>query len=200
MGAFAAFLLVVSGCTGSGTGPGPTASTTSARSMTHTVPPAPTPTILSVPPDVPTTGPNADPAERPPVMPVLATRHTAAGAKAFAGFFIKTIDWGFATLNGAYIRHYALPRCVGCAAFANGMDGDRRAGHKYIGGRLTAKPARMELHSAHVVEVAFNQTSYEETDRHGRVVGADQGHRDERFAVHLDWRGAWFVADLEVVL
>ncbi len=64
-------------------------------SVTPTTPTAPaTPTV---PADVPTTGPNTKPGEQPPVMPVAATKHTPDGAKAFAEFFIKTIDWGYAT-------------------------------------------------------------------------------------------------------
>ena len=59
-----------------------------------------------MPADVPRTGPNTRKGEQPPVMPVAATKHTADGAKAFAEFFIKTIDWGYATTSSAYMRHY----------------------------------------------------------------------------------------------
>ncbi len=84
----------------------PTTPPTHSTSATSDPPASP-----AVPADVPRTGPNTRKGEKPPVMPVLATKHTAAGAQAFAEFFIKTIDWGYATTSSAYMRHYFEQSC-----------------------------------------------------------------------------------------
>ena len=85
---------------------------------------------------MPTTGKNVRAGEKPPVEPVLATQHTLAGAAAFSKFFIQTIDWGYATTNGAYPRHYYTSACIGCSNQADGIDRTRAAGNYYVGGRL----------------------------------------------------------------
>jgi hypothetical protein len=152
---------------------------------------SPAPSLPTVPADVPTTGPNTRPGETPPVMPVAATKHTPAGARAFAAFF-----------SGAYIRHYARQSCVGCASFANGMDADRRAGHRYIGGRITVTGIRLaqfgQEKDSTVAYVTFNELSYEELDSAGHFVGGDGAHRGERFETRLKWRGVWRVVGLAV--
>ena len=74
-------------------------------------------------------------------MPVAATKHSPDGAKAFAEFFIKTIDWGYATTSGTYVRHFATSACDGCRSFADGFDRARRRGHHYIGGRVSVTGA-----------------------------------------------------------
>ena len=74
----------------------------------------PRPTTPTIPADVPRTGANTRPGEKPPLMPLEATQHTARGAQAFAAFFVKTIDWGYATVSGAYMRHYFATTCMSC--------------------------------------------------------------------------------------
>jgi hypothetical protein len=202
IGGFAVFaLLAVAGCTTSADGSrttipvGPSLTATLPRTSASPRPPTP-----SVPADVPTTGPNTRPGEKPPVMPVAATKHTRAGAKAFAVFFIKTIDWGFATLNGSYIRHFSLAACTGCATFADGMDRDRKAGHRYIGGRIAIAAARVDALSPPIAVVRFAEAAYTEVDRLGHLVSADGAHHGERFDVHLRWRRSWQVFRIDVAL
>jgi hypothetical protein len=153
-----------------------------------------------VPADVPTTGPNAEPGETPPVMLVLATEHTPAGAKAFAEFFIKTIDWGYATINGSYLRHFAGASCASCASIANGLDADRKAGHTYIGGRFTIIRVTAGASGATVSDVVtINGTSFEELDRAGKFVMGEPAHRGLRWDVDLRWHsGRWSVHELLV--
>jgi len=163
--------------------------------------PTPTPTQPTVPADVPTTGPNLNhPGEKPPVMPLLATQHTPAGAVAFAKFFVKTIDWGFATASSSYARHYFLPACTGCRAFSDGSDRNRRLGIRDIGGRMTTRSAKSASESSGepaAVIVAYDITSYEDLDRNGKFITADGAHANQRFELRLSWiDGSWKVARL----
>ncbi len=120
-----------------------TTPTSSAPSPSLPSPPAssqysgpPKPVQPTIPADVPTVGPNMKRGEKPPLMPLEATQHTPDGAKAFAEFFIKTIDWGYATLTGrisattdvrchsAQHSQTAWTKVIGCR-------------HRYVGGRIT---------------------------------------------------------------
>ena len=209
-------VLGVAGCSGSPPSPTPSsvaASLSSASPSSASPSPRPSrsrvvpsssavPVVApTVPPDVPRTGPNMRPGEKPPVMPVAATRHDPAGAKAFAEFFIRTIDWGFATLNGAYIRHYATSSCVGCLSFADGMDADKRLARRYIGGRIAVTSTRLLKYDRldALIVVTFDQQSYEKTESSGSLVDADQAHRGVRFEVSLGWAGGWRVSVLAVI-
>lgn len=194
--AFAA-LCLVAGCSGSsGDAPSSDPPSSVSSSPTTTPPPAtstPTSTAPSsptVPADVPTTGPNLrSPNERPPIEPVLATQHTAAGAKAFAEFFVRTIDWGFATMSGTYIRHYAPPSCLGCKQFADGIDRARAAHHTYVGGwfTITGSTARSYTASTASIAVRYDSLSFEEVDQLGKGISADPAQTNQTFIVDLAW-------------
>jgi hypothetical protein len=203
MGVCAVFALIA-GCTG-GAG-APTRSVSAPHPLrTHVSPavvtPSAGPQVLSVPPDVPTTGPNLTAAnERPPVMPVEATQHTPAGARAFAIFFIKTIDWGNATVSGAYIRHFSAITCRSCASLATGMDADRRAGRTYIGGRITVRSTSLTRHKTRdSVVVTLDSTGFEVVNRHRRYVTAEPPRHGLRILLELAWSAsAWRVHEFMV--
>lgn len=207
----------LSACTSSAGGTGPSSPSVSSPPATSSTPISAsaslpgssatksgptTPPRPSLPPDVPRHGPNTKPGEKPPIMPLEATQHTPDGAKAFAEFFIKTIDWGFATVSGSYIRHYAEPSCRSCSVLANGMDNDRKAGNRYIGGRFTLTAANGASHplakgAEKTVVVTFDVLSFEQVTKSGKFVKADQAHRGERFEVSLIRSdGLWRVVEL----
>jgi hypothetical protein len=135
-------------------------------------------------------------------MPKLATEHSAAGARAFAEFFIKTIDWGYATTSSAYMRHYALADCQGCSAFAEFFDRARRAHHQFIGARMTITSARsapkpLASGSDATAIVVFNILSFEEVTSSGKYVQADIAHSAEKFQVSMRWSSnGWLVRHL----
>jgi hypothetical protein len=211
---FAAFALLVfcAACTSSGPGTPPTSAattspavsvpppTTTAPSTSHGGPPRPP--QPSLPADVPTTGPNTKPGEKPPIMPLEATQHTPDGAKAFAQFFIKTIDWGYATTSSTYMRHYFLTGCKSCTGFTDVLDIAKRAGHRFIGGRFTVTSAMLAKRPAapsadYTVVVTFNDSSFEEITRRNKFVRADGAHRGEKFEVSAAWASdRWVVVDL----
>ena len=83
-----------------------------------------------------TTGPNVRPGERPPTMPATAKEHTQEGALAFAGYFIRALDWSFATTNPALLVPVSSPSCVACNSYISRLNTLRRAHGFLQGGRL----------------------------------------------------------------
>lgn len=209
---FAAFTLLVfcAACTSSGPGKPHTSAlsshpTVSVPPPTTSAPPSsshagpPKPPTPSLPTDVPTTGPNAKPGEKPPIMSLEATQHTPDGAKAFAQFFIKTIDWGYATMSGSYIRHYAATMCTACNGIAATIDKDRRAGDRYIGGRLTIRTATAK--SASSINVTVDGTSREVVTKTGKFISGDPAHPNLTYSLTVKWSpNAWVVDNLAVVV
>ena len=200
--------LLVGGCGGSVGDPPPpspsvrpTALPTSPASSA--APPAPaTPTV---PADVPTTGPNLRvKGERPPVMPVAATAHTRAGAVAFAEFFIKTMDWGYASVSSTYMRHYFTEACTICDGLADGIDGIRQKHQHVYGNRFSIKPGNVadggRNAAQYSIDVNCDVTSGEITDGQGQFVdGQPALHIVER--VGLRWYGdKWMVVSLLAVV
>lgn len=132
-------------CSGGSTQPNLSTATgpSSAGSVTST-PASPTPSpsaSASYPADVPLTGHNVKPGEKPPVYPVAANVKSQAGANAFAEFFMKTLDWAYATTNPAYMKHYYASSCGLCSGIATGITKTAAASHWYEGGRLTVRSA-----------------------------------------------------------
>jgi hypothetical protein len=106
-------------------------------------------------------------------MPLAARRHTRAGARAFAVFFIETIDWAYATTSTTYMRRYFVPTCIACVSTAAAVDRARRLGRHFIGDRFTIRGARsLPLASPVGAVVAFDTESVEVVDSRGRYVDA----------------------------
>jgi hypothetical protein len=107
-------------------------------SVTPTVSPKPT---SPYPADVPLTGHNVKPGEKPPLYPDVAKVKSQAGANAFAEFFMRTLDWMYATTNPSYVKHYYSASCGLCSGLTTGMTKTAAQKHWYEGGRFTVHPA-----------------------------------------------------------
>ena len=103
--------------------------------------PSPKPTTRPYPADVPLTGHNVKPGEKPPLYPAAARSRTQDGANAFAEFFMHTLDWAYATTNPSYMKHYLAASCGLCDGLATGIHKTATEHHWYLGGRLTVHPA-----------------------------------------------------------
>ena len=136
-------------------------------------------------------------------MPISATRHTDAGARAFAIFFEKTIDWGYAITSSAYMDHYFQPSCTECRNAHTYLETARKRGWHYIGGRvhisgtepglLTRGPAGAERG----VVVHMNIDAVTWVDKHGKFVGADVPYPHYTDDVYVAWhQHAWTVVSL----
>lgn len=140
---------------------------------------------------MPLTGVNTRPGEKPPVMPAIATHDNSAGARAFGAFFIRTVDWGYATMSSAYMRHYIYAACKWCLQQANGIDKSTRKHDHYVGGRIS-------VHGSHLVNpyperadatalVHFTLGQLRIYNAAGKRIGTAPQLRSATFEVSLTW-------------
>jgi hypothetical protein len=187
--------LLVSGCTGDAelnTSTVPvTRSAPSTSTSTSAVPTSasPTPTAQPYPADVPLTGHNVKPGEKPPLYPAAAKARTQAGANAFAEFFMRTLDWGYATTNPSYLKHYSGPSCGLCTGLATGIKETAAQKHWYLGGRLTIHPATatpigpVTAPADYCSTVTVDSTAQSVVDRTGTVFNDEPAHPNLRWKV-----------------
>ena len=138
-GVVLAALVVVVGCTGAD--PAPNTASVSVGPPRSTAPPRSSPASPAAvyPADVPLTGHNVRPGERPPVYPAAARVRSQAGANAFAEFFMHTLDWAYATTNPSYMKHYYASSCGLCSGLATGITKTAQQNRWYLGGRLSIR-------------------------------------------------------------
>src|SRR6185436_18107587 len=106
-GLLAVVTLIAAACGGSAAEPPSTSSLASVPVSSATATPAVSPT----------SGPNARPGERPPAMPAAAKQHTQDGALAFAGYFIRALDWSIATTDPKLLIPVSAPACSACVSY-----------------------------------------------------------------------------------
>jgi hypothetical protein len=186
--------LAAVGCT---SGPKPNTSTVPATSFASSSPRSTTPSAQptpSVPADVPLTGTNLlAKGEKPPVMPGIAVQHTDAGAMAFAKFYLQTVDWGFATTNAAYMRHYYDKQCIGCMNLSDAITRVAKKNWHYIGGRYhirsTRPIARNSNASDLIIDIRSDLDSGTAVDVKGNIHAADIAHHDFPEKIGVRWNG-----------
>ena len=192
-------LVVVAGCGGHGSAPNTSSVVAGSPTMTvassgsHSSSPAP-----GYPADVPLTGHNVKPGERPPVYPAAAKVRSQAGANAFAEFFMRTLDWMYATTNPAYPRHYFAPSCGLCAGLTTGMTKTMAAHHFYEGGRFTVHPATgtqiapVTAPADYCSVVTVDETAQTVIDKTGKIYNGEPAHTGDRIKLCAksidDWR------------
>lgn len=146
---------------------------------------APTPSA-AYPADVPLTGHNVKPGERPPRYPAAAAARTQAGANAFAEFFMRTLDWAYATTNPSYMKHYYGPTCGLCDGIAKTISKTASIKHWYLGGRLTIQPPTATTISPVTAPAEFcsierlSESAFSTVDRTGKVYTGDGAHTGDR--------------------
>lgn len=190
--------LLASGCSGdaapnTSTVPEASSAPPSTSASTSAAPTSarPTPTARPYPADVPLTGHNVKPGEKPPLYPAAARARTQEGANAFAEFYLRTFDWAYATTNPSYLRHYTGPTCGLCTGLATGIDKTAAAGHWYLGGRFTVHKA-VETPKAEVTapadycsKIAVDTTAGSVVDRTGKVFNGEGAHTNVGFKLCL---------------
>lgn len=139
---FVALASVAAGCTGGSAKPNLSTASASSPPSTSAAATSATPKPINpYPADVPLTGHNVRPGEKPPLYPQAARVKSQDGADAFAEFFMRTLDWAYATTNPSYLKHYSGPSCGLCSGLATGISKTAAEHHWYLGGRLTVHPA-----------------------------------------------------------
>jgi hypothetical protein len=181
--------LLVSGCSGAG---GPNTATVPPSGSppglsTARAPASPAPVARRYPADVPLTGHNVNPGEKPPLYPAAAKARTQAGANAFAEFYMRTLDWAYATTNPSYFKHYTAPSCGLCTGLATGISKTAAEHHWYLGGRLTIHPATatpigpVTAPADFCSTVSVDITAQSVVDRTGTVFNGEAAHPSFRW-------------------
>ncbi|HEX8095432.1 DUF6318 family protein [Jatrophihabitans sp.] len=204
MALLGAVALLVTGCTGdaapntskvassapaTSTAPTPTSPTPTSPTPASPTPASPAPTAQPYPADVPLTGHNVKPGEKPPLYPAAAKARTQAGANAFAEFYMRTLDWAYATTNPSYLKHYSAASCGLCTGLATGITRTATQRHRYLGGRLTIHPATTTAIGPATAPadycsiVTVDITAQSIVDRTGEVVDVEPAHPNLRWKV-----------------
>jgi len=127
-------------------------------------------------------------------MPAIALQHTDAGAMAFAKFYLQTVDWGYATTNASYMRHYYDTECVRCKILDDAITGVAKHKWHFIGGRSKITRITPFATNQFSSDLVFNTVSDidsgTEVDSNGNIHGGDIAHKEfpEKIGVH--WNGA----------
>ncbi len=135
-------------------------------------------------------------------MPAAATAHTPEGAVAFAKFFIQTIDWGFATTSGAYMKHYFEHSCTECLSHQKGLDNTRKVDDHYVGGRfsnvrLSAWVPGGNDRADGSLTATFDISSVEVVDSNNNFKNADPAESNIQEHMYLRWTpDGWTVVDM----
>jgi hypothetical protein len=197
--------LLAVGCTGSSATPNlsPVSSAPPASVASSSV--LVTPSVSSVyPADVPLTGHNVRPGEKPPVYPAAAKARTQEGANAFAEFFMKTLDWAYATTNPSYMKHYYGSTCGLCSGIATGMAKTAAKQEWYEGGRLRIRSSRnasigeVTAPARYCTTVIVDIGTTSVTDRTGKIITGQGALFNQSFKLCEDrdttaWRVTYFV-------
>ena len=148
---------------------------------------APPSSPVGYPADVPLTGHNVRPGEKPPVYPAAARAHTQDGANAFAEFFLRTWDWAYATTNPSYMKHYFGSTCGLCTGIATGVSKTAAEHHHYEGGRFVihsvkATPIAPVTAPAQYCSTANIDASAQSiVDGNGKVINGEPPHSNVAF-------------------
>ncbi|WP_375479640.1 DUF6318 family protein [uncultured Jatrophihabitans sp.] len=203
-GASALVALLVAGCTG-GSGSSAPSSATSESSASSSFLPASTTVPVSTSPAVPTTGPNVRPGEKPPLLPGVGKRDSAAGAITFAQFWVETLDWGYATTSSTLSRAWFAPSCTDCALLMRNFDEPRAAGDHFVGGRLSLRSAQLaptggQFNASRAVDVSFTAAKARLVNASGETVSSSPATREVTFRLWLARSGSrWLVVQKGVV-
>jgi len=190
-----AVALLLAGCTNEAE---PNTSTVTPASSTPSISArpstaSPTPTSRPYPVDVPLTGHNVKPSEKPPLYPAAARARTQDGANAFAEFYMHTWDWAYATTNPAYMRHYYVAGCGLCSGVTSGIEKTAKAGHWYLGGRLTVQSISsapigpVTAPTDYCSMVVISGTAQSVVDSTGKVFNGEAAHSGVPFKLCVDW-------------
>jgi hypothetical protein len=205
--AISAVAMLAAGCTGGDAAPNTsTVVPSSSPAATSTPPPSPSPTPSArpYPADVPLTGHNLKPGEKPPLYPAAARARTQDGANAFAEFFMRTLDWAYATTNPSYMKHYSGPSCGLCSGLATGISKTAAQKHWYLGGRLTIHPATgtpvgpVTAPADYCSTVIVDITATSVVDKTGAVFNGQGALTKQSFKLCMkaetnSWRSTYFI-------
>jgi hypothetical protein len=187
----------VAGCTSDEAGaPGPTITSTYEPPTQSTRPASSSP----VPPPV-STGPNVRPGEKPPTLDPVGRTNTNAGALAFGDYWMRTLEWGYATTDSTLAKSVFSRACGDCARFVKIFDTARDDGVHFRGGRTAVLRSLLQPNDHHngataVDDITVSIGALQAIDSRGRVVESDPAHPRVVYRVWLRWRAdSWTVVE-----
>ena len=90
-----------------------------------------------------------------------AKADAAAGAKAFATYFVQAVDWGLATTDPYLISAISAPSCRACAGYIQGL----LHGKKFQRTTYALDRASREAALARLFEQSVSSETHEEGER-----------------------------------
>ncbi|MCW2525702.1 MAG: hypothetical protein JWM76_562 [Pseudonocardiales bacterium] len=135
-------------------------------------------------------------------MPILATKHTPEGAVAFAAFFIRTVDWGYASSDPAYMNHYFQESCIQCVNYRTFLTSAKTKDAYYRGSRATIVDNSVgEIGGPFNAEMSIvahvNVTAWDLIDMNDKSLGSGITLDNVRQELWLRWiGGTWVVVDV----
>ena len=189
--------LVAAACNGGAAKSSPTSSATSVPVSSPTAKPS------SSPAGPATTGPNVRPGERPPIMPSAAKQHTQEGALAFAGYFIRALDWSIATTDPRPLVPISDPTCVACSNYVKEIREVRAQGGYIRGGRISLSAAEINQSVSKTgVEYIITINTVQQPDS---IIGRSRSPSSQETSTErlksnllLAWRrGSWTASGVE---
>jgi hypothetical protein len=169
--------------------------------ITSTFQPHSQPAISTDPPPI-STGANVRPGEKPPTLSPVGKTNTPIGADLFARYWIRTLDWGYATTDSSLAKVIFAASCTDCARFIDGNFDDTSAkGWHFRGGRVAILESSAQSNDGRhgatsVVDVTISVGALETLDRAGHVVKRAPAIARSTYRIWLRWAAnRWAIVD-----
>jgi hypothetical protein len=162
-------------------------------------PPTTTAVTTAPPSSAPSTGPGGVAVPTP--APEAAQR-SDTGAKAFGVYYVKLLDYTYATRDVAPLRQASDAACRVCQGTADDVSKFAKPGYKFEGGRFTLKDLTVSQPSPTqpVIVANISITGLTVTDPNGqRDPYSEAAHPRAQLMITEKWTGSgWTVTDLKV--
>ena len=178
-------------CTGGGEPSDPSTSVTVSRSSA-----TPSPIPSSSPPRTHplTTGAGVLRGEKPPLMNPLAREHNRLGAYEFAIYYIRAVDWSYATSDPYLLEKVSAKSCQTCEKIITGLSNLIQSGGHVAGDRLNIQSSQIldsykgKIESDYVVMIKTTQQPGAIVDSTGRTSNQHSLTHVTSY-IYLSWLG-----------
>jgi hypothetical protein len=163
------------------------------------------PAISTDPPPI-STGANVRPGEKPPSFPPSLNRNVPASADAFARYWERAIDWGYATADASLARSAFSQECTDCLRFMKIFDHARANGVHFMGGRSHVIETQLQPNdhwkgATAVDDVTVTVGALDAIDNAGKVIESDPPVARATYRVWMQWTtNRWTVVDWKQVV
>ena len=181
-----AVVVLIPGCSDAASSAGP--GTLAPVAPTSAVPSA---SVTAVPPVTPTAPPLA-----PVEKPALADEATAAGAEAFARYWIAVLNQAYQTLDPSELDQISASECTTCQAYSSSMRraaGDRE---RWVGGltKVSSAVATPVQAGTSLVLIGYDADAFTAYDRFDAVLDKQAPQEDGTIKVVAQRKGGMWLA------